>query len=87
MSAAGRADDLSAGLDYSQVYAVVKKAEDAGPYQLLEALAESIAQRLLSEFSQVKEVLVRARKREPSVGGWVENAEVEIVRGRDRESQ
>jgi dihydroneopterin aldolase len=80
LSAAGRSDDLAAGVDYSAVYAAVKEAEAAGPYHLLEALAEAIAGRLLQGFPEVEEVLVRARKREPSVGGWVESAEVEIVR-------
>jgi len=82
LAPAGLSDDLSRALDYSRVYEVVKKAEAEGPYRLLETLAEAIAGRLLKEFSQVKEVLVRARKREPSVGGWVEQAEVEIVRSR-----
>ena len=82
LAGAGRRDDLSCGLDYSRVYEVVKKAEASGPYHLLEALAEVIAQRLLEEFPAVEEVVVRARKREPSVGGWVEHAEVEVTRKR-----
>jgi 7,8-dihydroneopterin aldolase/epimerase/oxygenase len=82
LSEAGRTDNLEHGLDYSRVYEIVKQTEAAGPYQLLEALAEAVAQKILAAFPQVREVLVRARKKEPSVGGWVEQAEVEISRTR-----
>ena len=82
LAPAGNSDDLSDGLDYSRVYSLVKQVIESGPYQLLEALAEKIAQRILKEFAPVSEVLVRARKKEPSVGGWVEAAEVEITRER-----
>lgn len=80
LAPAGNSDDLADGLDYSRVYNLVKQVVESGPYQLLEALAEKIAQRILKEFTPVSEVLVRARKKEPSVGGWVEAAEVEITR-------
>ncbi len=82
LAAAGRTDDLTRGLDYSRVYGVIRETEGAKPYLLLEGLAEAIARRLMEEFAQVEEVVVRARKREPSVGGWVELAEVEITRKR-----
>jgi dihydroneopterin aldolase len=79
---AGETDDLSCALDYSQVYNVVKEVTEKGSYKLLEAIAENIAKRLLSAFSQATEVIVKVRKREPSVGGWVELAEIEITRTR-----
>jgi 7,8-dihydroneopterin aldolase/epimerase/oxygenase len=82
LSEAGRTDNLEKGLDYSQVYEIVKQTEAAGPYQLLEALAEAVAKKILAAFPQVTEVVIRARKKEPSVGGWVEYAEVEITRTR-----
>jgi|WetSurMetagenome_2_1015567.scaffolds.fasta_scaffold302036_2 7,8-dihydroneopterin aldolase/epimerase/oxygenase len=82
LSEAGRTDNLEQGLDYSEVYKIVRETEAAGPYKLLEALAEAVARQLLAAFPQVREVLIRARKKEPSVGGWVEQAEVEITRTR-----
>ena len=82
LAPAGETDDLEAGLDYSQVYGVVKGVQESGPFKLLETLAEQIARQLLLQFLKVREVTVRARKREPAVGGLVEYAEVEITRGR-----
>ncbi len=79
---AGETDALDAALDYSAVYSLVKETQQAQPYKLLEAVAENIAQRLLAAFEQVTEITVRVRKREPSVGGWVELAEIEITRQR-----
>jgi dihydroneopterin aldolase len=82
MRPAGSTDDIDQALDYSRVYDVVKEVEASQHFKLLEALAEKIARRLLEAFPQVMEVIVRARKREPSVGGWVECAEAEITRRR-----
>jgi 7,8-dihydroneopterin aldolase/epimerase/oxygenase len=80
---AGETDDLDAALDYSRVYGLVRDTQAAHPYKLLEAIAEAIAKRLLQEFPGVVELTVRVRKREPSVGGWLDFAEVEITRGRN----
>jgi dihydroneopterin aldolase len=78
-SAAGESDDLGATVDYAAVFEVVRAANEAGPYRLLEAFAEQIARRLLERFP-IAEVTVRVRKPHPPVGGMVEAAEVEITR-------
>ena len=79
----GESDDLSLALDYSRVYALVNETQSKKHYKLLEAIAEAVAKRLLKEFVKIVELTIRVRKREPSVGGWVEFAEIEITRERN----
>jgi len=81
LAAAGRADDLFKTIDYGPVYDTVKEIEGSGPFKLLEAMAERIAQALLERFP-AEEVVVRVRKEHPPVGGLVDHAEVEVTRRR-----
>jgi dihydroneopterin aldolase len=78
---AAETDDLGTTVDYTAVYEVVRRVHEAGPYQLLEAMAGRIAKEIIAAFP-VEEVTVRVRKPHPPVGGLVGGAEVEITRGR-----
>lgn len=79
---AGQADDLAQTVDYAQVYGLVKQIQESKQYNLLEGLAEDIAQRLLKEFP-IEDVVVRVRKGEVPVGGLMDFVEVEIRRSRE----
>lgn len=79
LSAAAATDDLGATVDYAAVCELVRRANEAGPYRLLEAFAERIAKNLLGNL-RISEVTVRVRKPHPPVGMYVEAAEVEITR-------
>ncbi len=79
---AGRADDPALTVDYSAVYAEVKKAFQARRYRLIEAVAEAVAAAVLSSFP-VDEVRVRLRKPHAPVRGRFKYFAVEIVRRRE----
>ncbi|MFB3882487.1 MAG: dihydroneopterin aldolase [Armatimonadota bacterium] len=81
LSQAAETDDLGTTADYAAVYELVRRVHEAGPYQLLEALAGRIANEIMGSFP-VEEVTVRVRKPHPPVGGMVGEAEVEITRRR-----
>jgi dihydroneopterin aldolase len=83
LGAAAETDDLGTTVDYAAVYEVVQRVHEAGPYQLLEAMAGRIAKEIIAAFP-VEEVTVRVRKPHPPVGGLVGAAEVEITRDRDQ---
>jgi len=83
LQAAGRGDDLTATVDYAAVCSLVADLNDAGPYHLLEAFAERVANEVLTRFP-VQEVTVRVRKPHPPVGMVVQAAEVEITRAAER---
>jgi dihydroneopterin aldolase len=79
---AGHEDDLERTVDYGQVYETVRTIVESTTFNLIEALAEAIAQELLVEFPAVGAVVVRLRKPEVDLGGPLAHAGVEIRRRR-----
>jgi len=59
---AGEADDLALTADYGRVAETVRSVVEGEPVSLIEALAERIARRVLSEYSVVTRVGVRIEK-------------------------
>lgn len=68
ISQAAKSDDLSDALDYSRIYALVKK-EMEQTSRLLEHIAGRIAESIRAEFSQASLVTVTVSKLNPQVGG------------------
>jgi len=60
-------DDIANTIDYSQVYAVCKEVM-AKPVDLLETVAETIAQKIRIELSEKVSVLVQISKENPPMG-------------------
>ena len=71
------ADDLSGTINYEDLYAVIK-AEMAMPSKLLERVAHSIAEKILSTFSAALSVQVNISKFNPPIGGVCRKASVTI---------
>ena len=79
---AGASDRLEDTISYAHIYRAVRDVMEGEPRNLLEAAAQSIADRLLSEFP-VDSVSVRVKKPHPPIrGSVIENATVEIYRRR-----
>lgn len=76
---AGQTDQLQYSVDYGQVFQVVQTVVEKEQFQLIEALAEKIADVLLTKFS-VPEVLVRVTKPDPPIPGHYESVGVEVIR-------
>jgi len=79
---AGESDDLAATVDYREAFEIARAVVEGPTRELIEALAESIAARLLGAFGPqgVGEVVVRVRKPAVLLPGPLEAAEVEIRR-------
>ena len=60
-------DDIANTIDYSQIYAICKQVM-ANPVDLIETVAETIAQRIRTELSQEVAVLVQISKENPPMG-------------------
>lgn len=82
LSGAGASDDVAHTVSYAEVYDDVKYFAESARYNLIEALAENIAQRILAKYSAVAEVLVRVKKPEAPVRGIFDYFGVEIRRTR-----
>ena len=79
---AGRSDRLDDTISYARIYRAVREVMEGEPRNLLEAAAQSIADRVLSEFP-VDSVVVRVKKPHPPIrGSVIESATVEIFRHR-----
>ena len=78
---AGRSDLLTASLDYSRLYQEVQKIVEGRRFNLLEALAETIAARLLTLGARA--VRVKVKKMPPPLPGRLDYAAVEITRSRE----
>ncbi len=85
MAKAGASDDLRDTVNYSDLYKTAKSVLEGPPYNLLEAVASVLAQRVLVAFP-VTAVRVRVRKPSPPIhDAVVGSASVEIYRARPQE--
>ena len=75
----GQSDRISESIDYAKAYAVAKEAAEAKEANLLETIAERVADALKA--MAPAQVVVRVRKPAPPIpGGHADHAEVEIQR-------
>ncbi len=78
---AGLSDDLAQTIDYGGVFDTCRQIVESTRFDLIEALAEAIAQELLAGYP-VDAVTVRVRKPKVRLGGTLRSAGVEIRRPR-----
>jgi 7,8-dihydroneopterin aldolase/epimerase/oxygenase len=79
---AGLADELGLTVDYARVFDVCRQIVESTRFNLIEALAEAIAQELLADFPAVASVTVRIRKPKVQLSGPFRAAGIEIHRRR-----
>ncbi|MCS6860323.1 MAG: dihydroneopterin aldolase [Abditibacteriales bacterium] len=79
LSVAGQTDDLTKTIDYTKIYADVKRIVEGKRYHLIETVAEDIAQTILKSYP-VSQVRVRVKKPQVALGGALEYVGVEVVR-------
>jgi len=85
VQAAGRTDDLTHTVNYSQVYQRVRGIVEGLPRSLIEAVAEEIASVILRDFELAEAVSVTVRKPEVAIKGSIlAAAGVTINRRRSR---
>ena len=59
---AGRSDDVSDAVDYGKVTQLITDICDKSAYQLLEALGENVAQRILHDYPSVAQIDITLHK-------------------------
>ncbi|MBI5975540.1 dihydroneopterin aldolase [Staphylococcus canis] len=80
LAQAGQSDRVTDTVHYGEVYEDVKEIMLGQPVNLLEHLAERIANRINSHYNRVMETKVRITKKNPPIPGYYEGVGVEIVR-------
>ena len=79
---AGETDNLEHTVSYVGVYDICKDVIEGKPYKLIEAVAETVASRILSQYEgQVMGCRVEIIKPDPPIPGHYKEVAVEIVRG------
>lgn len=82
-SAAAKNDSLHETIDYHKVYKVLYHLALEQKYYLIEAVANKIADELLTRFTAISKIAVRVRKNNPPLGGVVDCVEVEVIKTRE----
>lgn len=77
-----RADDFSHAVSYGDVHDVVVEVAKGPTIKLIEALAEAVAQALLSRFPSINMVRIELHKPGAPIAGVFSDVGVEIIRRR-----
>lgn len=81
LSKAGETDELEYTVHYGEVYEVCRAVVEGPPKKLVEAVAEEVASRILSQFSLVKGIRVQMIKPDPPIPGHYRSVAIELSRG------
>jgi 7,8-dihydroneopterin aldolase/epimerase/oxygenase len=82
---AGTLDEMEQSIDYSKAYQHVKKIVEGKAKNLIEAVAETIAEDLLTSFHLLQACRVKVIKPDPPIPGHYESVAVEIYREKNHE--
>jgi len=79
LKSAGQSDDLRDTVNYADVYSVIKELVENRRFNLLEGLAEAIAQKILADFF-IEKIDIVIRKPSAPVAGIFDYVEISITR-------
>jgi len=75
-------DDYARAVCYGRMHAIVREIAAERRFNLIEALADAIATRLLAEFPPLQSVTVEVRKPSAPIAGIFDHVAVAITRSR-----
>ncbi|HSP21579.1 MAG TPA: dihydroneopterin aldolase [Planococcus sp. (in: firmicutes)] len=81
LSKAGTTDELEHTVHYGEVYEACRAIVEGPPKKLVEAVAEEVASRILSQFPLVKGIRVQLVKPDPPIPGHYRSVAIELSRG------
>ncbi|GAA0425517.1 MAG: dihydroneopterin aldolase [Bacillota bacterium] len=80
LSKAGSSDNMYQSIHYGQAYAYIKEVVEGEAKNLIEAVAESIANKLLTSFDLLEACTIKVIKPDPPIAGHYHSVAVEIHR-------
>jgi dihydroneopterin aldolase len=79
---AGQTDQLDYSVNYGELYGVCREIVEGKPVNLVETVAERIAERVLHDFPLISEISVKVIKPDPPIPGHYQSVAIEITRRR-----
>ncbi|MFD1068178.1 dihydroneopterin aldolase [Oceanobacillus locisalsi] len=79
---AGKSDAMEDSIHYGEAYENIKHVVENRCFQLIEAVAETIAEELFASFSSLEACSIVVTKPDPPIPGHYESVSVEINRER-----
>ncbi len=79
---AGKTDRLEESVNYADVFETCKEVVEGRTFNLIETVAENIADELLSRFKKIQICTVKVIKPDPPISGHYQSVAVEITRQR-----
>ncbi|GAB3806328.1 dihydroneopterin aldolase [Virgibacillus kimchii] len=80
---AGSTDDMEASIHYGEAYEIIEEVVTGEAKNLIEAVAETIAEKLFAHFSLLNACNVKVVKPDPPIPGNYQSVAVEIYREKD----
>lgn len=84
LKAAGLSDDMNDSINYGQVFEVIKAIVEGEASNLIESVAEKIAEVLFLNFSMLHACTIKVIKPDPPIPGHYQSVAVEIFRERSK---
>lgn len=79
---AGKSDAMEDSIHYGEVYEKIKDIVEKQRFNLIEAVAEAIADELFASFEPLKACTIHVTKPDPPIPGYYDSVAVEIYRER-----
>ncbi|MEC5426054.1 dihydroneopterin aldolase [Virgibacillus sp. C22-A2] len=80
----GITDDMNDSIHYGQAFELIKEIVEGEPYNLIEAVAGAIAEKLLTSFNLLEACTVKVIKPDPPIPGHYHSVAVEIYREKSK---
>ncbi len=77
---AGKTDNMADSVNYGSIFQVTKEIVEGAARNLVEAVADDIAEALLGEFDKITACTVKIYKPDPPIPGHYQSVAVEIYR-------
>jgi dihydroneopterin aldolase len=82
LEAAGRKDDLKYTVSYAELFVMVEEVFTGYAFDLVEAVAQTVATRIINKYLQIEKIKVTIKKPSAPITGIFEYMGVEITRER-----
>lgn len=82
LSKAGKSDSLQDTVNYAEVYTLCQSIVEGEPKKLIETVAETICEQVLTSFPLIQECTIKLIKPDPPIPGYYKSVSIVLTRGR-----